>query len=141
MATEKRLIDANALIDWLTKHNGFRGNREDCTDIDCVDCIIENAIKKAHTVDAVEVAHGRWIGGYYQQGGEWFYKKPVCSECGHEHDGATTYCENCGAKMDEETKFVGICEHCVYRDECDWPKLHPKTKLKECPDFKEGDNK
>lgn len=55
MATEKRMIDANALIDWLTKHNGFRGNCEDCTDIDCVDCIIENAIKNAPTVDAVEV--------------------------------------------------------------------------------------
>lgn len=55
MATEKRLIDANALIDWLSKHTGFRGNCEDCPDIDCVDCIIENAIKNAPTVDAVEV--------------------------------------------------------------------------------------
>jgi hypothetical protein len=43
--------------------------------------------------------------------------------------------------MDEETKFVGICEHCEYRDECDWPKLHPKIKLKECPDFNKGDEK
>ena len=55
MATEKRLIDANALIDWLSKHTGFRGNCEDCTDIDCLDCIIENAIKNAPTVDVVTV--------------------------------------------------------------------------------------
>ena len=55
MATEKRLIYANELIDWLHKNTGFRGNCEDCTDIDCLDCIIENAIKNAPTVDAVEV--------------------------------------------------------------------------------------
>ena len=44
-----------------------------------------------------------------------------------------------GAKMDEETKFVGICERCEYRYECDWPKLHPKIELKKCPDFNEGE--
>jgi hypothetical protein len=55
MANEKRLIDANDLIDWLSKYTGFRGNCENCTDIDCLDCIIENAIQNAPTVDAVEV--------------------------------------------------------------------------------------
>ena len=55
MADEKRLIDANALIDWLTKHTGFRGNCEDCTDIDCLDCIVENCVKNFPTVDAVPV--------------------------------------------------------------------------------------
>ena len=46
-----------------------------------------------------------------------------------------------GAKADEEIRFVGICERCVYREDCEWPKLHPKIKLKECPDFNKGDNK
>ena len=55
MANEKRLIDANALIDWLTKPTGFRCNCEDCPDIDCLHCVIEDAIKTAPTVDAVEV--------------------------------------------------------------------------------------
>ena len=53
MANEKRLIDANALIDWLTKPTGFRCNCEDCPDIDCLHCVIEDAIKTAPTVDAV----------------------------------------------------------------------------------------
>lgn len=47
----------------------------------------------------------------------------------------------CGINVDEERRFVGLCQRCAYRDECDWPKLHPKIKLKECPDFGEGDQK
>ncbi len=102
-------------------------------------CLKVSDIEKAPTVDAVEVVHGRWVGGY--SGTE--YTIPKCSRCGYGNGvvGASNYCPNCGAKMEEETKFVGICEHCVYRDECDWPKLHPKIKLKECPNFKEGDQK
>ena len=67
MANEKRLIDANALVDWLTKHTGFRGNCEDCTEIDCLDCIVENAIKNTPTVDAVEVVRCKdcnYFGGH-----------------------------------------------------------------------------
>ena len=37
--------------------------------------------------------------------------------------------------------YKGICEHCAYREDCEWPKLHPKIKLKECPDFNKGDKK
>ena len=96
METEKRLIDANALIDWLTKHNGFRGNREDCTDIDCVDCIIENAIKNAPTVDAVEVAHGRWI----DTPDEMTKHKCDNPKCGFPSFVPWNYCPNCGAKKD-----------------------------------------
>lgn len=43
--------------------------------------------------------------------------------------------------VDEEGRFVGICEHCAYREDCEWPKIHPKIKLKECPDFNKGDKK
>lgn len=69
MENEKRLIDANALIDWLSKHTGFRSNCEDCPDIDCLDCIIENAIKNAPTVDAVEVVRCEKC-HYYDEDGE-----------------------------------------------------------------------
>ena len=50
------------------------------------------------TVDAVEVVHGQWIvdgSGVV-----------ICSECGAEHewiDYRSTFCEDCGAKMDGET--------------------------------------
>lgn len=43
---------------------------------------------------------GYWIGGYYQRNGRWYYEKLHCSVCGHEHDGVTPYCEQCGTKMD-----------------------------------------
>ena len=95
MANEKRLIDANLLVDWLTKSTGFRGNCENCTDIDCLDCIIEECIKNFPTVDAVEVVHGRWIQS------EPGYR--LCSHCMADvaiYSGHRNYCPNCGAKMD-----------------------------------------
>ena len=58
---EQRLIDANALIDWLTKATGFRTNCDDCTSIDCLDCIIEEAIKNAPTIEAKPVVHAHWF--------------------------------------------------------------------------------
>lgn len=45
-----RLIDADALKDWLTKQTGFRANCEDCIDNDCIDCIIKEAIDNAPTI-------------------------------------------------------------------------------------------
>ena len=129
MANEKRLIDANALsceIDCISFETSY----------DC-EKVLE-IIADAHTVDAVEVVHGRWVFGTANHRE---YMK--CSECLHSYtpDGTWCYCPNCGSKMDEEERFVGICEHCAYREDCEWPKLHPKIKLKECPDFNKGDNK
>lgn len=92
MATEKRLIDANALIvpeydetgDPFIK--GFHQGK--------IDAIIE--VKAlAPTVDAVEVVHGRWVCLEAEIG---LYE---CSECGHRILRAEcNYCPNCGAKMD-----------------------------------------
>lgn len=39
------------------------------------------------------------------------------------------------ARLSEDLDRVGLCDTCAYRDDCDWPKLHPKTKLKECEDY------
>lgn len=47
------LISRSALKGWLTRPTGFRTNCEDCTDIDCLDCIIGEAIDNAPAVDAV----------------------------------------------------------------------------------------
>ena len=110
------LISRSALKEWLTRPTGFRANCEDCTDIDCLDCIIGEAIDNAPAVDAEKVCeqmglvkeamdmakaylrpvrHGRWIissDGYY----------PYCWDCKARPKGGnmTKYCPNCGAKMD-----------------------------------------
>ena len=112
----KRLIDANALLNWL----------EECTDKG--DWLVSqynadwiwSMLDSAPTIDAVEVVHGRWVHpkGYVMSNG---FK---CSECGHEevsyypinprrggvciadengnfyYPPKMNYCPNCGAKMD-----------------------------------------
>ena len=89
MATEKRLIDANPLIEHLVKC------KTECKGIFGSVCVaIKCFVEQMPTVDAVEVVHGRWIpctnGGYH------------CSVCdkrfGFVFD--NNYCPNCGAKMD-----------------------------------------
>ena len=104
---EQRLIDANALIYWLTKATGFRTNCEDCTSIDCLECIIDEAIKNAPTIEAKPVVHGRWISKNHH-GYEWVF---VCSNCdyidGYPFNDRSNYCPNCGAKMDEKENDNG----------------------------------
>ena len=91
MATEKRLIDANALkVKGFADHDTGEG------------IVFVQDIDEAPTVDAVEVVHGRW-----EQVQRWATKaKYRCSVCGREIMSATKvniekypYC-HCGAKMD-----------------------------------------
>ena len=89
MASEKRLIDANA----LKAHFPTTGIFPD--DL-WLAAGIRIAIDNAPTVDAVEVVHGRW-----EQMGESDYK---CSVCGFRFTSGDPivmfpYCR-CGAKMD-----------------------------------------
>lgn len=58
---------------------------------------VQEKIRVAPTVDAVQVVHGRWIYGVTLNH-EW----RKCSEClvSQEIFGCFTYCPNCGAKMD-----------------------------------------
>ena len=109
MATEKRLIDANA----LTRRFKVRG----CFKKDMLGCMVAQIINTAPTVDAVEVVHGRWarkqIGKYTGT------DEVVCSCCGYfiavtcsdtgfkEAIKGMNYCPNCGAKMDGERKDNG----------------------------------
>lgn len=92
----KRLIDADALIEAMTKFSNATG--EDMT----------HGIFYAHiapTIEAEPVRHGKWIvwdeiiAGIYHTVSE-------CSECGFTTDKMyreeMRYCTNCGARMDEE---------------------------------------
>lgn len=102
---EQRLIDANVLIDWLTKATGFRTNCDDCTSIDCLDCIIEEAIKNAPTIKAKPVVHAHWFllddcaneGVYCSACTKKVYKTDYANQ-----KLKSKYCPNCGAQMDEK---------------------------------------
>jgi rubrerythrin len=90
MSTEKRLIDANALV-WSI------GIGDDGKQFFYVKA--EN-IDNAPTVDAVEVVRGRWI---ESTNTVYMMSQYTCSECGETHIAKTwKYCPNCGAKMDLE---------------------------------------
>ena len=105
MATEKRLIDANALMEEARRCSPFVAGLGDIVDIELL-------VNDQPTVEAVEVVHGRWVDSY---GGNYANQLYVCSECKKKalykfeddelHIGLwvqelTDYCPNCGAKMD-----------------------------------------
>ena len=89
-----RLIDANAL--WadvmMLPHNGDMISSEE----------VEQTIKNAPTVDAVEVVHGWWMPQYdrcWIDGQRW-KTGYHCSACMGFNKVKSHYCPNCGAKMD-----------------------------------------
>jgi hypothetical protein len=105
MASEKRLIDANALEfepDENCIANGVLiwGSRSGGKTMTTVLSALKTMIDNAPTVDAVEVVHGRWekahIAGYLK-----------CNCCKDAfiyeewlESGKWNYCPTCGAKMD-----------------------------------------
>ena len=104
MASEKRLIDANALkrqfVDYVRTppHFHYGDWQNMCINGREIDEVIENA----PTVDAVEVVHGKWA-KQVEDDCYWY----ECSECAGVvprtrwgHDWYSDYCPNCGAKMD-----------------------------------------
>ena len=111
MQNEKRLIDANALMDAFRSYMAERYDRERCVSEEncktCAgSCLWRKIVSAAPTADAVEVVHGEWIpleyDGYADGNPVWDLWE--CSECQEEHSGdedtLTPYCPNCGAKMD-----------------------------------------
>ena len=95
MANEKRLIDANALLEDLeaAKNNSGMG------------VIVANTlmryVKRCPTVGAVEVVHGRWK--FLDIDGWWFDECSICGNTTPNRDGSPpgwNYCPNCGAKID-----------------------------------------
>ena len=126
MATEKRLIDANALLLKLKKHHdlfidaweGFSNLPEkDKARVDEIsNCIAD--VFNAPTVDAVEVVHGRWalVGGDLHYNG-YAVACTICNKAHFVHFKKSlggldlnelfelpNYCPNCGAKMDGGNK-------------------------------------
>lgn len=91
MENEKRLIDANALVDAL---------HEKEYSLLCPLDEVSEVVNDAPTVDTVEVVHGRWNEiNQNSTGLPWKYR---CNECGCPQDYKHNYCPNCGAKMDKE---------------------------------------
>ena len=103
MANEKRLIDANALMDAFRRYMVERHDRERCASEEHCKlcergCLWRNTVMQAPTVDAVEVVHGRWI--WTMTGEEDYEQYYRCSECNDYMYSEYNYCPNCGAKMD-----------------------------------------
>ena len=105
MASEKRLIDANAEIRKM--RDALAKNKRNMRHLVywVFDTVI-SVLEKAPTVDAVEVVHGRWLTTYKVD--TWMGTSEidgyVCSECGRGSKVKGNYCPNCGAKMDGERK-------------------------------------
>lgn len=100
MATEKRLKGYEPItLESFTRHMTKHREPYDQYDMGYVDAVeqIENFLEY-NTVDAVEVVHGHWVGGYTGTK----YVIPKCSQCGYGNGavGTANYCPNCGAKMD-----------------------------------------
>ena len=95
MANEKRLIDANALLDCFEKE--YKQSTYPYFHLD----EITDEIMHAPTVDAVEVVHGRWEPRKDAIG---FVRCSACHNCNIYDDWADgkkwNYCPNCGAKID-----------------------------------------
>ena len=100
--TEKRLIDANALLarlassseSWAKNLQAIRNWWPHAVGIK--DNIV-GVINDMPTVDAVEVVHGRWIQRSCGIGYNPLYE---CSVCGKYWDDDMRFCGECGAKMD-----------------------------------------
>ena len=92
MENEKRLIDANALIEFIRRNYCDGCNSYD--GVKCRACEHDDEIlmlEDAPTVDAAPVVHGRWLEGNSRQ---------PCSVCRYRGMKSWKYCPNCGAKMD-----------------------------------------
>lgn len=106
MADEKRLIDANKLMDLFRRYMAENCDRERCISEDACktcerECIWRRVVRDAPTVDAVEVVHGRWIEEPVSYlGHDLRAVRKKCSVCGWVNACRYNYCPSCGAKMD-----------------------------------------
>ena len=95
MKSERRLIDANALLE-----KAIWGKIRQGTDYETdAKVVTTGTIGIAPTVEAVPVVHGRWKN---EQTNSIFTWHLECSVCGADYHVTVgyNYCPNCGAKMD-----------------------------------------
>ena len=88
-----RYIDAQKLKDAMNIEDDTNGYFNIMTALQCVD--------EAPTADVQDVRHGHWI---HEKDIERFgiWDTFICSKCCYRTLTEYNYCENCGAKMDEE---------------------------------------
>ena len=104
-----RLIDANALKSLLIEvleriKESPKMTRDEMHIISGCHMLCE-MIDDAHTIDAVEVVHGRWI--EHPDDRCSLFNGWECSECKQIVSGGRgNYCPNCGAKMDAKDMDV-----------------------------------
>ena len=101
MATEKRLIDANALLEAVEDLRcGLYGYADYNAGVD--DAVYR--VESAPTVDAVEVVHSQWDTVFYERNGTLASYSHLCPECKYFYKDVRfkghNYCPDCGAKMD-----------------------------------------
>ena len=94
MANEKRLIDANALMEEINMQR--RASRDSFPRRHYVVNDVLNSIRNAPTVSAVEVVHGRCE--YCKDGKSFIGARIFLGNDGKWHE--INNCPNCGAKMD-----------------------------------------
>ena len=101
MANEKRLIDANALMDDVEMDGALYACLGDVDDVRFL-------VNSQPTVDAVEVVHGHWKEYSHSALVRWKDGEPIwadrsvfrCSRCDFGTIARHNYCPRCGAKMD-----------------------------------------
>ena len=106
------LIDRQALMDAFRKYMVEKYDRERCaTEENCKicerGCLWRNVVMAAPAIDAEPVKHGRWgmdIDFVFSYELEDYICEDhyTCSLCDYDSLHNTTYCPNCGAKMDLE---------------------------------------
>lgn len=108
MANEKRLVDADLLLQWVEKLEAYNMGRTSCLKKpkgltpECVRHMICTMPK----VDAVEVVHGHWVsladcsnaGVYCSVCHKKVYKEDY-DWCNRKNKLRSNYCPNCGADM------------------------------------------
>ena len=116
MATEKRLIDANALLAKFQEHRDLYAPTWESfkkssfgvkSRVDEIDTCMADVIN-APTVDAVEVVHGLWEPVKYnahcscgKSYGTYHYLCSACNRIAYAQPYGLNFCPNCGADMRE----------------------------------------
>lgn len=101
-----RLIDADELEKELEKMTQDFLDDKTIQGSFCAGVTVEmlEEVRKAPTIDAVPVVHGRWI--FINVTDDSSVRKDKCFNCGYiltsyNYNMPTRYCPDCGAKMDE----------------------------------------